>query len=62
METVRDFICGGSKINADGHYSHETKRLLLLVKKSMTNLDSILKKQRRYFTYKGPSSQSYHFQ
>ena len=43
METVRDFICGGSKITADGHYSHETKRLLLLGRKVMTNLDSILK-------------------
>ena len=43
METVRDFIFGGSKITADGDYSHEIKRLLLLGKKAMTNLDSILK-------------------
>ena len=43
METVRDFILGGSKITADGDYSHEIKRHLLLGKKSMTNLDSILK-------------------
>ena len=43
METVRDFILGGSKITADGDCSHETKRSLLLGKKVMTNLDSILK-------------------
>ena len=43
METVRDFICGGSKITADGECSHEIKRLLLLGRKVMTNLDSILK-------------------
>ena len=43
METVRDFILGGSKISADGDCSHEIKRCLLLGRKSMTNLDSILK-------------------
>ena len=43
METVRDLILGGSKITADGDYSHEIKRRLLLVRKVMTNLDSILK-------------------
>ena len=43
METVRDFILGGSKITADGEYSHEIKRCLLLGRKVMTNLDSILK-------------------
>ena len=43
METVRDFILGGSKITADGDYSHEIKRCLLLGRKAMTNLDSILK-------------------
>ena len=43
METVRDFIFDGSKINADGDYSHEIKRHLLLGRKAMTNLDSILK-------------------
>ena len=43
METVRDFILGGSKITADGDCSHEIKRHLLLGKKAMTNLDSILK-------------------
>ena len=43
METVTDFILGGSKITADGDYSHEIKRHLLLGRKAMTNLDSILK-------------------
>ena len=43
METVRDFILGGSKITADGDCSHEIKRLLLFVIKAMTNLDSVLK-------------------
>ena len=43
METVRDFILGGSKITADGDCSHETKRCLLLGRKVVTNLDSILK-------------------
>ena len=43
METVRDFIILGSKITADGDYSHEIKRCLLLGRKAMTNLDSILK-------------------
>ena len=43
METVADFILGGSKINADGDCSHEIKRHLLLGRKVMTNLDSILK-------------------
>ena len=61
METVRDFILGGSKITADGDCSHEIKKCLLLGRKAMTNLDSILKKQRHYFINKGPSSQSYGF-
>ena len=43
METVTDFILGGYKITADGDYSHEIKRRLLLGRKVMTNLDSILK-------------------
>ena len=43
VETVRDFILGGSKITADGECSHEFKRHLLLERKAMTNLDSILK-------------------
>ena len=43
VETVSDFILGGSKITADGDYSHEIKRCLLLGRKVMTNLDSIFK-------------------
>ena len=43
METVTDFILGGSKITAEGDCSHEIKRCLLLGRKAMTNLDSILK-------------------
>ena len=43
METMRDFILGGSKITADGGCSHEIKRRLLLGRKAMTNLDSILR-------------------
>ena len=43
LETVTEFILGGSKITADGDYSHEIKRRLLLGRKAMTNLDSILK-------------------
>ena len=43
METVRDFILGGSKITADGNCIHEIKRRLLLGRKGLTNLDSILK-------------------
>ena len=60
-ETVRDFILGGSKITADGDCSHEIKRLLLLGRKVMTNLDSHIQKQRHYFANKGPSSQGYGF-
>ena len=61
VETVTDFILGGSKITADDDYSQEIKRRLLLGRKVMTNLDSILKKQRRYFANKGPSGQGYGF-
>ena len=43
VETVADFILGGSKITVDGHYSHEIKRRLLLGRKVLTNLDSIFK-------------------
>ena len=43
VETLRDFILGGSKISADGDCSHEIKRCLLLGRKAMTNLDSVLK-------------------
>ena len=59
METVTDFILGGSKINADGDCSHEIKRCLLLGRKAMTNLDRILK--NRDIANKGPSSQGYGF-
>ena len=45
VETVADFILGGSKITADGDCSHEIKRCLLLGRKVMTNLDSILKRR-----------------
>ena len=55
VETVSDFILGGSKITADGDCSHEIKRHLLLGRKVTTNLDSIFKKQRHYFANKGPS-------
>ena len=61
VETVDDFILGGSKITADGDCSHEIKRCLLLGRKVMTNLDSMLKKQRPYFANKGPSGQNYGF-
>ena len=47
-EIVTDFILGGSKITADSDYSHEIERYLLLGRKSMTNLDSILKKQKHH--------------
>ena len=60
METVTDFILGGYKITADGDCSHEIKRRLLLGRKVITNLDSILK-SRHYFANKGPSSQGYGF-
>ena len=61
METLRDFIFLGSKITVDGDYSLEIKRHLLLGRKSMTNLDSVLKKQRHHFANKYPYSQSYDF-
>ena len=61
METVTDFVFLGAKIAVDGDCSHEIKRHLLLGRKAITNLDSILKKQRHYFADKGPSSQSYGF-
>ena len=59
VETVSDFILGGSKITAYGDCSHEIKRHLLLGRKVMTNLDSIFKS--RDFANKYPSSQSYGF-
>ena len=60
METVTDLIFLGSKITVDDDCSHEIKRRLLLGRKAMTNLDSILK-SRDYFAQKGPSSQGYGF-
>ena len=61
METVTDFILGGSKITADHDYSHEIKRCLLLERKATTNLDSILKSRDITLPTKVPSSQSYGF-
>ena len=61
VETVTDFIFLGSKITADNDCSHEIKRCLLLGNRTMTDLDSILKKQRHYFANKGLSSQGYGF-
>ncbi|KAB0377834.1 hypothetical protein FD755_009412 [Muntiacus reevesi] len=61
VQTVSDFIFLGSKITIDGDCSHEIKRILLLGRKVMTNLDSIFKKQRHYFANKGLSSQGYGF-
>ena len=60
VETVSDFILGGYKITADGDCSHEIKRHLLLERKVMTNLDSILK-SRPITLSKSPSSQGYGF-
>ena len=59
-ETVADFISGGSKITADDDCSHEIKRRLLLGRKVMTNLESILK-SRDIIANKGLSSQGYGF-
>ena len=53
VETVTDFIFLGSRITADGDCSHEVKRRLLLGRKAITNLDSIITKQRHYFIDKG---------
>ena len=60
VETVSDFIFGGSKITADGDFSHEIKRRLLLGRKVMTDLDSIFK-NRDITLPTGPSSQGYGF-
>ena len=61
VETVSDFILGGSKITADGDCSHEIKRWLLFGRKVMTNIDSILKSRDITLPNKGPSSQGYGF-
>ena len=60
VETVSDFILGGSKITADGDCSYEIKRHLLLGRKVITNLHSIFK-SRHYFANKGLSGQGYGF-
>ena len=60
VETVADFMLGGSKITTDGDWSHEIKRRLLLGRKVMTNLDSIFK-SRHYFANIGQSSKGYGF-
>ena len=61
VETITYCIWGGSKNNADGDCSHEIKRCILLGRKVITKLDSILKSKRHYFANKGPSSQGYGF-
>ena len=61
VEAVRDFIFLGSKITADGDWSYEIKRRLLLGRKVMTHLDSILKSRDINFANKHPSSQNYGF-
>ena len=61
VETVTDFIFLGSKITADGDYSLEIKRRLLLGRKAMTKLDNILENRNITFANKGPYSQSYSF-
>ena len=61
VETVSDFILGGSKITADGDCCHEIKRCLLLGRKSYDQTRQHIKKQRHYFDNKGPSSQGYGF-
>ena len=61
VEAVTDFIFLGSKINVDSDCSHEIKRHLLLGRKAMTNLDSILKKQRYYFVNKSLCTLGYGF-
>ena len=60
VETVSDSILGGSKITADGDCSHDTKRRLLLGRKVMTNLDSILKAET-LLCQQSPSRQGYGF-
>ena len=60
-KAVRDFIFGVSQITADGDCSHEIKRCLFLGRESYEQPRQHIKKQRHYFAYKGPSSQSYDF-
>ena len=61
IEIVTNFLFLVSKITVDNDYSHEIKRYLLLGRKALTNLDSVLKRQRYHLAKKGPHSQSYGF-
>ena len=61
METVKDFIWGGSKITADGDCSHEIKKTLAPWKKSFDQPRQHIKKQRHYFASKDPYSQNHGF-
>ena len=61
VATVSDFILGGSKITADGDFSHEIKRCLFLGRKVMTKIYSLFRKQRQCFVNTGPSSKGYGF-
>ena len=61
VETVANFILGGSKITADDDCSHETKKMLATWKKSYDKLRCHIKEQRHYFANKDPFSQSYGF-
>ena len=61
VETMRDFILGGSKITADGDYSHEIKRCLLLGRRAMNQPRQCIKKLRYYFVEKDLCNQSYGF-
>ena len=61
VETVSNFIFGGSKITADGDCSHEIKKTLAPWKESYDKPRQHIKKQRHYFVNKGPSSQGYDF-
>ena len=61
VESVADFIFMGSKITADGDCSHEIKSCLLLGRKVMANLESILNSRDIYFANRSPSSQGYGF-
>ena len=61
VETVTDFILGGSKITADGDCSHEIKKMLAPWRKSYDKPRQHIKKQRHYFADKNPFSQSYGF-
>ena len=58
-EAVTEFIFLGSKITTDSDYSHEIRRYLLFGRKTMVNLDRILKKQRHHFANKGQYNQNY---